>query len=194
MIAYLKGNFVYKSPALMHVEVNGVGYEVHISLNTYTQLQDAQQGLVFTHLHIREDAHLLYGFATAAEKDMFLMLTSVSGIGASTARMMLSAMKPAELAAAITTSAVQQLEKIKGIGRKTAERIVLELKDKAGRLHTGTGAVPETAATPAKDAVDALVALGIGRPAAEQAVKKTGMAHPELTRLEDMIKKALQLL
>jgi holliday junction DNA helicase RuvA len=195
MIAYLNGIFAHKSPALLHIDVNGVGYEVHISLNTYSALQALQKGLVYTWLHVREDAHILYGFATPAEKELFLQLIGVSGIGANTARMMLSAMKPEELATAIAGSDVKLLETIKGIGRKTAERVVLELKDKMARQFVGgTGSMAAQAASPLKDAVDALTALGIGRPVAEQAVKKTAQAHPGLQTVEDIIKKALQLM
>jgi holliday junction DNA helicase RuvA len=194
MIAYLNGNFAHKSPALLHVDVNGVGYEVHISLNTYSALQPLQKGIVYTWLHVREDAHILYGFATPTEKELFLQLVGVSGIGAGTARMMLSAMKPEELAAAIAGSDVKLLETIKGIGRKTAERVVLELKDKMVKQHGTAGGALMQPASPLKDAVDALVALGIGRPMAEQAVKKTAQAHPGLQTVEEIIKKALQLL
>ena len=101
MIAFLKGDFVHKTPALLHVEVAGVGYEVQISLNTYSKIQNLDKGVLYTSLLIREDAHILYGFFDLAEKEMFLQLLSVSGIGASTARVMLSYMKPEELAKAI---------------------------------------------------------------------------------------------
>jgi holliday junction DNA helicase RuvA len=196
MIAYLNGVFAYKSPALLHVEVNGVGYEVHISLNTYSALQQLTKGIVYTWLHIREDAHLLYGFATTAERELFLQLIGVNGIGAGTARMMLSAMKPDELVTIIGTGDARALERIKGIGRKTAERVILELKDKMHKLPSaGDGGLPvATPASPLKDAVDAMVALGIGRPLAEQAVKKTQQSAPELNTVEAIIKKALQLL
>src|SRR5436190_23563699 len=124
MIAYLKGEFVRKTPSWVHLEVNGVGYEVQITLNTYSRIQSLDKGLLHTTLIIREDAHILYGFFEAAEKEMFQLLTSVSGIGASTGRVMLSYMKPEELATAIIQSDIRTLEGIKGIGRKTAERIV----------------------------------------------------------------------
>ena len=123
MIAFLKGDFVHKTPALLHVEVAGVGYEVQISLNTYSKIQNLDKGILYTSLLIREDAHVLYGFFDLAEKEMFLQLLSVSGIGASTARVMLSYMKPEELAKAIVQGDSKTLEGIKGIGKKTAERI-----------------------------------------------------------------------
>src|SRR6188768_2821816 len=130
MIAYLDGKFVFKSPAMVHMDVNGVGYEVQISLNTYSKIQNLEKGILQTCLLIREDAHILYGFFDKAEKEIFLNLISVSGIGASTARIMLSYAKPDELVGAIIMGDSRALEGIKGIGKKTAERVILELKDK----------------------------------------------------------------
>ena len=118
MIAYLKVDFVYKSPAVVHVEANGVGYEVQISLNTYTKIQNLDKGTRHTCLLIREDAHILYGFFDPLEKEMFLQLLHVSGIGASTARVILSYMKPDELAKTIVSGDSRTLEGIKGIGKK----------------------------------------------------------------------------
>lgn len=133
MIAYLKGDFVNKSPAVVQIDVNGIGYEVQISLNTYSKILNLDKGTLFTHLLVREDAHILFGFFDKSEKEMFQQLLSVSGIGASTARVMLSYMKPEELARAIVNGDVRTLEGIKGIGKKTAERIVLELRDKLAK-------------------------------------------------------------
>ena len=125
MIGFLKGEFAHKTPSFVLVEVNGVGYDVQISLNTYSKIQHLEKGMLYTTLLIREDAHILYGFYDVAEKEMFMQLINVSGIGASTARIMLSFMKPEELARAIVQNEISTLEKIKGIGKKTAERIVL---------------------------------------------------------------------
>src|SRR6476659_4629068 len=133
MIAFLKGNFLHKTPASVEVDVNGVGYDVQISLNTYSKILNLEQGTLYTHLLVREDAHILFGFFDAVEKEMFQQLIGVSGIGASTARVMLSYMKPEELARAIVSGDVRTLEGIKGIGKKTAERIVLELRDKLAK-------------------------------------------------------------
>src|SRR5688572_18168549 len=130
MIAFLKGNFVRKTPALVQVEVNGVGYELHISLNTFSSIANQDRGQLHTYFHVREDAQLLYGFYDEAEKEMFIQLISVSGVGASTARMMLSSLKPTEIAKAIQQGDSRTLESVKGIGKKSAERIVLELRDK----------------------------------------------------------------
>ncbi len=192
MIAFLKGEFVHKTPTLVHVDVNGVGYELHISLNTFTQIQTLSSGMLFTHLHIREDAHLLYGFAQIAEKEMFLLLTSVSGVGASTARMMLSSLKPTEIATAITQKNTKQLESIKGIGKKSAERIILELKDKLGKTSSESNISPLINNTLEHDALNALIALGIARSTAEQAIQRVLKSEPDLNQIEQIIKKALK--
>ncbi len=194
MIAFIRGNFVLKTPALIHVEAQGVGYELHISLHTFSQIQNLEKGLLFTYLHIREDAHTLYGFAEPDEKELFLMLLSVSGVGAATARMMLSSMKPAEIHRAILQGNSKQLESIKGIGRKSAERIILELRDKVGKTGTGTNNSTLIHNTLEQDALNALVALGIARNAGDQAVKKVLAAEPALNQIEDIIKKALKTL
>ncbi len=193
MIAFLKGDFVNKNPASVWVDVNGTGYEVQISLHTFSKIQQLDKGQLYTSLLIREDAHILYGFFEMAEKEMFLQLLNVSGIGASTARMMLSYMKPDELARAIVQGEVRILENIKGIGKKTAERIVVELKDKLAKhtLETNIPAMKHN--TLHSDALNALLALGINRQAAEQAIQKTLAQQPGLP-LEELIKKALRIL
>ncbi len=193
MIAYLKGDFVQKTPAVVHIEVNGVGYEVQISLNTYSKIQDLEKGMLHTTLLIREDAHLLYGFFDLVEKEMFQHLLSVSGIGASTARVMLSYMKPDELAKAIVQADTKTLEAIKGIGKKTAERMVVELRDKLSRHPLDSNILPVKNNTLQQDALNALTALGISRQAATQAVEKSLKSDPQPT-LEELIKKALRTL
>jgi Holliday junction DNA helicase RuvA len=193
MIAYLKGDFVHKTPAQVQVEVSGVGYEVQISLHTYSRIQGLDKGMLHTVQIIREDAHLLFGFFDVAEKEMFQQLIGVSGIGASTARVMLSYMKPSELSAAIVTGDVRTLEGIKGIGKKTAERIVLELKDKLSKLAPETNISPMKNNTLHQDALNALMALGINRMAAEQALKKVSATNPGLP-VEELIKQTLRIL
>ena len=193
MIAYLKGDFVTKTPAWVHVDVNGVGYEVQISLNTYSRIQDLDKGILYTVQIIREDAHILYGFFETSEKEMFQQLIAVSGIGASTARVMLSYMKPAELAKAIIQGDIRTLEGIKGIGKKTAERIVLELRDKLGKHVSETNISPMKNNTLHQDALNALTALGINRTAAEQALQKALITDPDLP-VEELIKKILRIL
>jgi Holliday junction DNA helicase RuvA len=174
------------------VDVHGVGYEVNISLNTYAQIQNLQEGKLFTYLQIKEDAHTLYGFFDAAEKDMFILLISVSGVGAATARMMLSGMKPDEISNAIIMKHTSVLEGVKGIGRKTAERLVLELKDKVSKISTSSAGNVLGGNTFGQDALNALIALGISRPVAEQAIKKVMMIEPSINSLETLIKKALK--
>ena len=128
MYAYLQGKITFKNPAQVYVDVNGVGYEVNISLNTYSQIQNLQEGKLFTHLQVKEDAHVLFGFFDKQEKDMFIMLTGVSGVGAATARMMLSSLKPDEVGAAIMQSNVMLLESVKGIGKKNRRKAGIGVK------------------------------------------------------------------
>jgi len=191
MIAYLTGTFATKTPSYVHVDVNGVGYEVQISLNTYSKIQDLEKGTLLTHFIVREDAHILFGFSDAAEKEMFLLLISVSGVGASTARIMLSSMKPEEVSRAILQGNSRQLESVKGIGKKTAERIVLELRDKLGKQPAGTNISPLQSNSLQVDALNALIALGINRQAAESTLQKVLLQFPGLS-VEELIKKALQ--
>jgi holliday junction DNA helicase RuvA len=192
MIAYLEGNITYKSPALIYLEVNGVGYEVQISLNTYASIQHLQQCKLLTFLHIKEDAHTLYGFYEETEKMVFLLLLSVSGVGAATARMILSSMPPEEIQKAIVQEDERLLEKVKGIGAKTAKRIILELKDKIIRQKDNIQIKAKMYNTIQDDALNALVVLGINRNAAEQAVNKILKQEPQLQNLEELIKKALK--
>ena len=194
MFAYLDGKFVFKSPAMVHVDVNGVGYEVQISLNTFSRIQHLEKGILHISLLIREDAHILYGFFDKTEKEMFLNLISVSGIGATTARMMLSYMKPEELTRLIVLNDIHGLEKIKGIGKKTAERLVLELKDKMSKQPLDLNISPLKHNTLHSDALNALMALGIARSTADQAIQRVTQSDPSLTSLEDVIKKALKTL
>lgn len=192
MFAYLKGKFVSKTPALVIMEVQGVGYELPISLNTFSRIQSMEEGTLYTYFQVKEDAHTLFGFYDLQEKELFIQLISVSGIGASTARMMLSSLKPDELIKAIVQGNTSLLESIKGIGKKSAERIILELKDKL----TKTGALSNISTlidnTLERDALNALIALGIGRSVAEQAVQRVVKAEPSLNIVEDVIKKALK--
>lgn len=192
MIAFVRGHFIHKSPALVLVDVNGVGYELQISLNTYSRIQHLEKGLLYTHLHIREDAHILFGFFEEAEKELFLQLIGVSGVGAATARMMLSSMKPDEIIRAISQGNTRQLESIKGIGKKSAERIILELRDKFGKMRASTNISPLIDNSLEQDALNALITLGIPRTAGEQAIQRVLKAEPNLTAVEDIIKKALK--
>ena len=194
MFAYLDGKFVYKSPAMVQVDVNGVGYEVQISLNTYSKIQHLEKGILQTFLLVREDAHILFGFSDKTEKEMFIHLISVSGIGATTARMMLSYMKPEELTRSIVLGDSHALEKVKGVGKKTAERLVLELRDKLAKQPLDTNISAMKNNTLHSDALNALMALGIARNTADQAIQRVMQSDPSLTSLEDVIKKALKTL
>lgn len=195
MIAFLKGKFVYKTPATVIVEVNQIGYEVHISLNTYSQINALDEGLLHTYLHVKEDAMQLYGFADLQERSLFMHLISVSGVGTGTARVMLSGMKPEELRQSIVGANEAALERVKGIGNKTAKRIILELKDKLGKLGSGTqesgslGVVQGN--NTEQDALNALLSLGIARNAAMQAIQKSLKQQPQLN-VEELIKLALK--
>ena len=192
MYAYLEGKFTYKSPALVYIDVNGAGYEVNISLNTYSDIQSSEAGRLYTHLQVREDAHILYGFSGQQEKEMFLLLISVSGVGAATARMMLSSLRSDEVSAAIVQGNAKLLESVKGIGKKTAERLVLELKDKVGKHTSAAGLVQTAGNRLEQDALTALTALGISRAQAELSIQKIIRAEPSDIPLEDLIKKALK--
>ncbi len=192
MIAYLTGKFAYKNTTVVYVDVNGVGYEVNISLNTWSQIQNLSEGKLFTYLQIKEDAHTLYGFFDLQEKEMFVLLIGVSGVGAATARMMLSSMKPDEISKAILQNNAKLLESVKGIGRKTAERLVLELRDKVNKQSFDHNISPGKDNSLEQDALNALVALGISKPVAEQSINKIIRAETSITHLEDLIKKALK--
>ncbi|MFY0252337.1 Holliday junction branch migration protein RuvA [Chitinophaga sp. 30R24] len=195
MIAYLNGKLTYKSPALVHLDVNGIGYEIQISLNTYSRIQDMESCKLLTFLQIKEDAHTLYGFFEEAERSLFLLLISVSGVGASTARMMLSSLQPEDVQRAIMMENEKMLEGVKGIGAKTAKRIILELKDKV-KKHKDTGTHLSAVAnnTMHEDALNALIALGIARNMAESAIQRVMKNEPLLQNLEELIKKALRSL
>ncbi len=192
MIAFVRGHFAVKTPGRVVVDVNGVGYDLQISLNTYSAISNKDSGQLFTYLHITENAQTLFGFAELAEKEIFLQLISVSGVGASTARMMLSGMRPDEIARAIVQGNTRQLESIKGIGKKSAERLIVELRDKLGKQTIESSFAVAGVQTVDADAVNALIALGISRPMAEQAVKKTMAAVTGEASLEDIIKQALK--
>ena len=192
MYAYLQGKFSYKSPTQVYIDVNGVGYEVNISLNTYSNIQQVNEGRLYIYMQVKEDAHVLYGFSEKDEKEIFLLLISVSGVGASTARMMLSSIKPEEVSKAILQGNVKLLEGVKGIGKKTAERLVLELKDKVGKHLSSLESTIAVNNSIDQDALNVLMALGISRNQAEQSIQKIIRFEPEIANLEELIKKALK--
>jgi holliday junction DNA helicase RuvA len=192
MYAYLQGKFTLKNPAQVYIDVNGIGFEVNISLHTFSFIESAVEGKLYTYLQVKEDAHTLYGFFDKDEKELFIQLIGVSGIGAATARMMLSHMKPAEIIKAIVQGNIKLLESIKGIGKKTAERLALELRDKVAKISAGDNLPLAVGNSLQQDALNALIALGISKIQAETALNKINKAEPGITNLEELIKKALK--
>ncbi len=189
MINHLHGRLVEKNPAYVIIECAGVGYFVNISLNTYSAIPDKEECKVFTHLQINEDAHTLFGFADEAERKLFRSLISVSGVGASTARMMLSSMNPAEILSCIVHGDVARLKTVKGIGEKTAQRMILELKDK---LKKDSPVKSVMSHLKVKDeAMSALLTLGFARHAVDKTVDNLLRDQPAMT-VEDLIRKALK--
>lgn len=191
MIVFLNGIYKTKNPAFVWMEVNGVGYEVNISLHTYSQIQHAEKGLLLTYLQVKEDGFSLYGFYDEEERTLFMQLISVSGVGASTARMMLSSMKPDEIFRAIVQADENTLERIKGIGAKSAKRLILELKDKLIKMKPGGQFQSAVHNNTEEDALQALISLGITRNAAQTAIQKTVKSGGNM-ELEELIKQALK--
>ncbi len=192
MFAYLEGELVYKSPSMLYLAVNGVGYELNITLQTYGKVQDLDKCRFYIHLQVREDAWVLYGFADEEERATFRQLLNISGVGAATARIVLSSLTTDELERAVATEDSKTLERVKGIGGKTAQRIILELKGKlSGRKNTSqTSAVIHN--TTQEDALIALVNLGISRSVGESAIKK--IDNVSSLSVEELIKQALRAL
>ena len=195
MINYLSGKLVVKDPTYVVVDVGGVGYEAKISLSTFGSVKNLDSVKLYTHLHIKEDAHTLYGFYEPSEKKRFLDLISISGVGPSTGLMILSSLSPEELQQAIVHDNVPVIQKVKGIGLKTAQRIVLELKDKMkkeGLLDKSVDISIKFDNTLRTEALSALTTLGIAKPAAEKSVDLVLKEHGQEIKLEDLIKQALK--
>lgn len=195
MIHYIQGKLAVVDPTYVVVDINGMGYEAKISLITYSAIKDRQQAKLYTHLHIKEDAHTLFGFADQAEKRRFLDLISISGVGPSTGLMILSSLSPDELQRAIVSEDVKTIQSVKGIGLKTAQRIVLELKDKMkkeGLLEKGLeiSAIPHN--TLRSEALSALTTLGISKPTAEKSLDIILKKEGSQIKLEELIKLALK--
>ena len=195
MITYLKGKLALKDPTHLIVDVNGVGYEVKISLITYSQVKDKEDILIQTYLHIKEDAHTLFGFYEHSEKKRFLDLLSINGVGPSTALMILSSLDAKELQAAIVQEDVKTIQSVKGIGGKTAQRIILELKDKMkkeGLLDKSVEIQPRFDNTLRSETLSALTTLGINKSVAEKTVDKILKEYGVEIKLEELIKLALK--
>lgn len=195
MIAYIDGKLAYKDPTYVIVEANGIGYQIKISLSTYGSLKEGEKCRLLTYLHIKEDGHTLFGFSDADEKRLFMDLISISGIGPSTALMVLSSLNPSELQHAIISEDVKTIQSVKGIGGKTAQRIILELKDKMKKAsplsdtkHIGVSAHN----TLRNEALSALVTLGIPRNIAEKNVNTIIKREGDQVSLEQLIKLSLK--
>ena len=194
MIDHLAGKVDSITPTYAVIDCNGIGYIAHISLHTYSQIKDKDTVKILTHLAIREDAHVLYGFADEHERELFRQLISVSGIGAATARMILSSLNPVEIERAIATGDLVTLKRIKGIGAKSAERILVDLKDKVGKMAlAGMDNVPHTLGGN-QEAMLALVALGFTKPAVEKVMLKVRQENGSDLKVEEIIKLALKYL
>ncbi|GAO27983.1 Holliday junction branch migration protein RuvA [Geofilum rubicundum] len=193
MYEYISGKIVESSPAHVVLENNGLGYFINISLNTYTAIKEVQETTLVIHENIREDAYTLYGFFDRQERELFQLLISVSGIGANTARMMLSSLPPEELRVAILTENTNQLKGIKGIGLKTAQRVIVDLKDKLGKEQADEKLFAGADNTIRDEALSALVMLGFARAASQKAIDKILSAQPD-ARVEQVIKQALKMM
>lgn len=193
MIAYVKGPITYKSPTYIIVEAGGIGYHINISLYTYARIEPLEEVRLLTHLHIKEDSHTLFGFAEDAERTLFVQLLSVSGVGPSTAQLLLSAMSPDEIKAAIVGENEQAFRPVKGVGPKTAKRIILDLKDKI--LRDGGEIAPVLSPannTIREEALSALIALGFSRIPVQKALNQLLKEQPAITSVEELIKLALK--
>lgn len=191
MISHLNGKLVEKSPTDVVIECGGVGYFVNISLHTYSSISNNENIKLYTHLQVREDAHTLYGFFEKSEREIFRLLISVSGVGASIARTMLSSMSPMQIRDAIALNDVPAIQSIKGIGAKTAQRVILDLKDKVLKIY-GIDEVSEHQGNTSKnEALSALEVLGFSRKQTEKLVDRILVSNPDLS-VEGIIKEALK--
>lgn len=198
MIAYIEGKLVQKDPTYVIVDVQGLGYMIRVSLHTYSVLKDLEKAKVYTFLHIKEDAHTLFGFADESEKEMFLHLISISGIGPGTALVVLSSLNSSELRNAIASEDVKSIQSVKGIGVKTAQRVILELKDKMKKdqLISSTDSKQNFSLkhnTIRSEALSALVTLGFAKNVAEKNVDMILKNNSNSVTLEELIKQALKM-
>jgi Holliday junction DNA helicase RuvA len=195
MIAFLKGKLVYRDPTFVLVDVGGIGYQLQISLHTFSDIKEQENVMLHTHLNIREDAHVLYGFSTPVEKKLFQQLISVNGVGPSTAIVMLSYMSSSELKSAISREDAASLQAIKGIGGKTAQRVIIELKDKLKKEtwdETQPAISPGVHNTIRNEALSALLTLGLPKAAAEKSIDTVLKKSGNPITLEDLVKQALK--
>lgn len=191
MIAYIQGKLVEKTPTEVVIDCGGVGYHINISLHTYSLLPSADFVKLYTHVQIKEDAHTLFGFMEKTEREIFKMMLSVSGIGASIARTMLSSLEPKQIIQSIASGDVATIQSVKGIGTKTAQRVIIELKDKVLKLYDLEEVSLVQNNTNKDEALSALEVLGFMRKAAEKVVEKIARENPDAT-VEFIIKQALK--
>lgn len=196
MYTYIKGELTEITPTAATIENNGIGYELQISLQTFAEIQGLRDVMLYIHHHIREDVEMWYGFATKEERNIFRMLIEVNGIGPNTARMMLSSMNSTEIKTAIISGDVNRIKSIKGIGIKTAQRVIIDLKDKIAKGGEDVSSalfVQETTSANMEEALSALVMLGFAKSAAEKVLKSVYKENPQYT-LEELIKFSLKRL
>ena len=191
MIAHIQGKLAEKSPTAVVIDCGGVGYHVNISLHTHSLLPNTDFIKLYTHLQIKEDAHTLFGFVEKSEREIFRMLLSVSGIGASIARTMLSSLDPKQIIDAIASGDVATIQKIKGIGSKTAQRVILDLKEKVLKLYDLDEVSMSLSNTNKEEALSALEVLGFVRKTSEKLIEKIIKEDPDAS-VETIIKKALK--
>ncbi|PIB33714.1 Holliday junction DNA helicase RuvA [Gaetbulibacter sp. 5U11] len=191
MITHIQGKLVEKNPTDVVIDCNGVGYMLNISLHTYSQIPDQENLKLYTHLQIREDAHTLYGFASTSERELFRLLISVSGIGANTARTMLSSLTPKQIREGIAVDDVVLIQSIKGIGVKTAQRVIIDLKDKILKIYDIDEVSVTQSNTNKDEALSALEVLGFAKKQAEKVIDKIVKSEPD-ANLETIIKLALK--
>jgi len=194
MIAYIKGDITYKSPTYICIETGGIGYGIYISLNTFSKIEHLEKVKLFTHFHVKEDSQTLYGFYEEAERRLFLHLISVSGVGPTTAQVMLSTMNAEELRAAIISENVAAFKKVKGVGPKTAKRLILDLKDKMIK-ESGDAAFtiePTVNNTIRQEALSALLSLQVNKIQAQKVLNKILREQPSINTVEELIRLALK--
>ena len=193
MITQIKGRLVEKSPTELVIDCNGLGYLVNISLNTFSLLSDSENISLYTHLQVKEDSHTLFGFYEKTERNLFRKLISVSGIGASTARTMLSSLNPEEIQRAILSEDVSTIQSVKGIGLKTAQRVIIELRDKVSLINEDSGINVDFANSKREESLSALEVLGYSRKQTSKVVDKLIIEVSEIS-VEEIIKNALNKL
>ena len=193
MITYVNGPIAHKTPSFVVIEAGGIGYHINVSLYTYTKIEKAEKAKLLTHFHVKEDQQALYGFYDETERSFFRLLIGVNGVGPATALVVLSSMNPDEFRAAVIGEDVASIRKVKGIGPKTAQRIILDLKDKMMKENFATPTMlsPQSN-TQRAEALSALVNLGFARPAVQRALNRVFAAKPDIGSSEEIIKLALR--